>query len=185
MDGRPWEQNQGVVIDDNAETMKLETLNGELYLFDIRTGKILSASRPMRFRVLLTLAVLLPFYLFYLYRASFKPDISLWKSLKRIFLISLMLVFVLALFSLGLIWLSDFLPQMTTTLQWLESLLLTLFQLPEIALPPGAGHSRVMIVWIPFFWFVVFSLTGVFNSVVIRFSHLIRQQYSQSSSKTN
>jgi len=63
------EFESGVVFDESSHTMKLATLQGDVYVFDIRTGEIISAHRPIRIAILvLGLFLLLIAFAVYFFR---------------------------------------------------------------------------------------------------------------------
>jgi tetratricopeptide (TPR) repeat protein len=66
--------NAGVIFDEAAHTMRLETNQGDSYLFDFNTGEMISSHRPVR-SVFLTLVIsCLLLYFFYLFRVTGKAQ---------------------------------------------------------------------------------------------------------------
>jgi hypothetical protein len=79
---RPY--RAGVVFDESAHTMEIETRQGDTYLFDLSTGETLSARRPFRTIAIFLLAVVVLFYGCYLFRATARPRLPLWKDYTRV-----------------------------------------------------------------------------------------------------
>lgn len=185
LSGEAYETSQGVTIDDDAGTMKMETLTGESYVFDYRTGRILSANRPIRFRVLLMLVMFLPLYAVSLSRSSAEPQCRWSVSLKRIALYSLLIVGlaaggVMALLTFGesLFRFGEGWFRVEALLQPLEKLLLTLLFLPETFLLPGMSlrNLPLMIAWVPLFWFLALFIAGLLHQILVRGIRFLRYE---------
>jgi hypothetical protein len=62
--------NSGAVIDNENQTLAIETCHGDKYLFDFTTGDIISAQRPSRNLALTLFGVLIAAYAVYLFFAA-------------------------------------------------------------------------------------------------------------------
>ena len=83
--------SSAVSFDENAHTMTLRTLQGNVFVFDVNTGKILEAQRPVRTTVLVALVVGFIGYCLYVARAAKRPRILWWQSGVRMLLYSALL----------------------------------------------------------------------------------------------
>jgi hypothetical protein len=83
--------SKSVTFDESTHTMTLRTLQGNVFVFDVNTGEILEARRPVRTSVLVALVVGLIAYCLYVARASKRPRILWWQSGVRLLLYSALL----------------------------------------------------------------------------------------------
>lgn len=81
----------GVIFDEAAHTMHLETNQGDSYLFDLNTGEIISSHRPVRFIFLTLVISCLLLYFFYLFYTTGKAQ----KPFTRALLISSFIAFLI------------------------------------------------------------------------------------------
>ena len=181
------EGDQGVVIDNGAGTLKLATLNGEEYVFDLKSGGILQTNRPMRKKVVLSLIVVLAIYLIYLWRTSAKPGKLFmqvrWKLLvKPLLAVTSLILFFIVLFSLA-----ESLPEAwarhLSTYEKLgrslDNLFRTLFYLPyaTFRIEGVTGNHQLgggLLIWPVVFWFAVFTLSSFLNFLLIKATSLMR-----------
>ena len=182
-----YEEDQGVIIDNNAGTLKLATLNGEEYVFDLKSGGILQANRPMRIKVVLSLILVSAIYLIYLWRASAKPE-KLFSQIRwKLLFMPLMAVVSLIIFFIALLTLVEVLPeawasQLSTYERLgrsLDTFFRTLLYLPfaTFRIEGVTGNHQlgiVMLIWPVVFWFAVFTLTSFLNFLLIKATRLMR-----------
>jgi hypothetical protein len=185
-----YEENQGVVIDNGAGTLKLATLNGEEYVFDLKSGGILQANRPMRKKVALSLILVSAIYLIYLWRASAKPEKLFAQIRWKLLFMPLMAVASLIIFFITLLGLIEVLPEAwarhLSMPEWLgqsfEALFLTLFHLPFVIFRiDNFGIRRQLetglVIWPIVFWLVIFFLLSLLNFLLIKATRRMRVRY--------
>ncbi|MBS1797600.1 MAG: hypothetical protein JSS81_27500 [Acidobacteria bacterium] len=68
--GAGYPVNSGATFDNQQNTLRIETHNGDTYLFDLNTGAILSARRPARTTAVLLAALLIVLYSVFLLIAA-------------------------------------------------------------------------------------------------------------------
>lgn len=191
LDGSDFrEGDQGVIIDNNAGTLKLATLNGEEYVFDLKSGEILQANRPMRKGVALSLIVVLAIYLIYLWRESAKPE-KLFSQLRwKLPLKPLLIVTSLILFFIALLSLAEFLPEAWASHlstyerlgRSLETILSILFFLPYVifrleSITNDHQLGMGLLIWPLVFWLAVFFLSSFLNFLLVKTTRLVRVRY--------
>ena len=87
--------SKSVTFDERAHTMSLRTFQGNVFVFDVNTGEILEAHRPVRTTLLISLVIGLIAYSLYVARTSKRPRIAWWQSTVRMVLYSALLSSVL------------------------------------------------------------------------------------------
>lgn len=184
------EEDQGVIIDNNAGTLKLATLNGEEYVFDLKSGGIIQANRPMRKKLALFLIVVSVIYLIYLWRASAKPE-KLFSQIRwKLLFMPLMAVASLIIFFIALLGLIEVLPEAWARHlsdqerlgQSFEALFLTLLHLPFVifridTIGIGRQLETGLMIWPMVFWFIVFFLLSLLNFLLIKATRRMRVRY--------
>jgi hypothetical protein len=191
LDGSEFDEgDQGVIIDNIAGTLKLATLTGEEYVFDLKSGGILRANRPMRKKVVLSLIVVLAIYLIYLWRASAKPE-KLFSQIRwKLLFMPLMAVASLIIFFIALLTLVEVLPeawarQLSTYEKLgrsLDTLFNTLLYLPFATFRiegVTVNHQLGMglLIWPVVFWFGVFTLSSFLNFLLIKATRQMRYRH--------
>ena len=63
--GKGYPLNSGAIFDNENQTMQIETLHGDKYLFDFTTGEMISSSRPSRNTAIGLFCILIILYFVY------------------------------------------------------------------------------------------------------------------------
>lgn len=185
--GKDYPLNSGAIFDNENQTMQIETLHGDKYLFDFTTGKTISSSRPSRNTAIGLFCVLIILYFVYAF-AILKSNLS--KSRLKIanytagFFLSLFL-FLIPVVS---VWLfnASFEEYKTVYPDFLILCLLQISMLPEYLLtslyiisPPENGLASVgfeaMFQWLAIFWLPLMLFIGLLNHLFI--SKLLRNNF--------
>src|SRR5262249_45994925 len=82
--GGSQEYDPGIVLDENARTLRIMTLQGGEYLFNIDTGAIITSRRPIRWALISFFGVFGVGYAFYLMRRFKRPVNPLLRSIQRL-----------------------------------------------------------------------------------------------------
>jgi hypothetical protein len=83
--------SRSVIFNELAHTMSLKTLQGDSFVFDLNTGDIVEARRPVRRIVLVALTIGLLAYCIYVLRAAKRPRITFLQSSLRLLIYSVLL----------------------------------------------------------------------------------------------
>lgn len=185
-----YEDDQGVVFGVRALTMEVETKNGERYVFDLQSGSILSAHRPVRITVLWGVAITLIIYLAHAWYKSTKSENAISASNWKLLLQSLLVMTLVALFFVVIIATVDSLPQSVSRKlsefknleMLLEGSLRTILYLPFVVfhLEKVFGHRDL--VWLIFlgsgmFWSAILFLAGKFHFLLVKLLRTVRFNY--------
>jgi hypothetical protein len=184
------EEKQGVVIDNNAGRLKLATLNGEEFVFDLKSGGILQATRPMRFKAAISLLVVLALYLLYLWRASAKPNKPFLQVRSKLILtpfvvfglILLSFIVIPALAEMMPVGLARILDQYVKLGETVDTYLRTLFYFPYAAfrIESILGNPEIgvaLLIWPAVFWFAVFFLSSFLNHFLVKITRRIKTHW--------
>jgi hypothetical protein len=187
---RRYPYEAGVVFDQNAHTMTLETLQGDCYAFDLKTGEIVSARRPVRTIAISLLALSSLLYVWYLIRATARARLGLWKHYHRLALNALVLAWLFTLVGVGLTSVAmetgaDFRSALVFGGIW-RAVVYPPIDLAEQnewtwANPYGTFHPYYRAqgaLYLITFWFAVFAAVGMVNSILVWCLRLVRRRWS-------
>ena len=76
MDGVELPFQAGVIFDELAHTMILETMQGDKFIFDLNTGKIISSKRPFRIILIILITFLLLIFILFIFWLKRKSKIA-------------------------------------------------------------------------------------------------------------
>jgi hypothetical protein len=68
--GEGYPLNSGVEIDNKNQTISIQTFHNDTYLFDLKTGNIISSTQPTRNTAIILFGIFLIGYFFYVYLRS-------------------------------------------------------------------------------------------------------------------
>jgi hypothetical protein len=167
--GKGYPLNSGAVIDNEKQTIKIETYHGDKYLFDLNTGSIISSERPSRNLAFALFSVLITgyaAYLFFAVRAKLTESVSSIAACVVGFLVTLFLFLIpiisilpYKLFSEDNPGYSDLWFCCYLSVSMLPRYLLTSLNIiapPEMDMPVSDYGTAIS--WLILFWFPCFAL---------------------------
>ena len=178
--GKGYPLNSGAVIDNEKQTMQIETSHGDKYIFDLNTGNIISSGRPSRNLAFALFCVLITgyaAYLFFAVRAKLTESVSSIATCAVGFLVTLFL-FLIPILSILSYKISvnpydsdypDFLTCAYLSVSMLPRYLLTSLNIlapPEMDMPfsdYGTTFRWFLLFWIPCILFFI-TLTNLLVS---------------------
>ena len=192
MEVQYYAANEGFVFDESAHTMKVATLQGDTYLFDLNTGEIISASRPVRTITISLLALFVSLYAWYLLRATARQRLPLWKDYRRLAFGALVLAWAISLLAVGVLAVArlaapeslDDAPAFSAVYQLVVMPPLEIAQRNELAwaMPYTAGHPYYQaqgVLYLVGFWFSILVVVGVANNTLVRGVRSVRKRWAR------
>jgi hypothetical protein len=177
--GAHYTVNTGVVFDENAKTMTVETLQGDTYIFDYTTGEVLSAHRPVKVAAVGLAILFCLSYGLYLLRATSKPFKPFWKRFRPLFWFVLILTTSLTIVGVLLNRICEGRDleeiHFATQLLW-RLLVYTPFELLSELGWWQPWDAVVRVIQASSFWFVVSLILGITNNILVGVSGLIRRR---------
>jgi len=161
--------NDGVVFDESAKTMTIETMQGDHYVFDYATGETISSRRPFRIAAASLALLVSLLYGLYLLRVTAKPFRPPWRKLRSFLAVTF--IVAVALTTTGSLLNSHFLAHDPRDLDFVSQSLWRLF----VVLPYEVLNPAGWVEWSDFAWFIervafwlIVSLTiGLANNLVV------------------
>lgn len=167
--GKGYPLNSGAVIDNEKQTIEIETYHGDKYLFDLNTGNIISSERPSRnlaFALFCVLIIGYAAYLFFAVRAKLTESVSSIAICAVGFLVTLFLFLIPIISILPYKLSSEYNPGYSDfwfccyfSVSMLPRYLLTSLNIiapPEMDMPVSDYGTAIS--WFILFWFPCFAL---------------------------
>lgn len=177
--GEGYALNDGVRIDNENNTIQIETFHGDKYLFDLHTGNIISSNQPSRNAAIALFCVLVIGYIAYLFLAA---RINLNFMLTGVINYGVGIVVGLLLFLIPIIsvWLykipvSEYEPSYPdfSILSYLQISMFPSYLLASLNIITQPENSvlqsdpETMLLWVLFFWAPFFVCIGLLNCFVV------------------
>jgi len=196
LNGGSYSAGSGVVFDESAHTMRIATLQGDTYLFDVNTGEILSSARPVRTITISLSAFLVLLYAWYLMRATARPRLPLWKLYQRLAFNALVMAWLSALLGFGLLAAVRHMPGEDRSLVLVAGLRVFVSAPIEIARrnewlwarpfgnAPHPFYLAQNVLYLLGFWLFIFGVVLMTNSTLVRCVRSVRQRWGSGATET-